>query len=58
MQNTQVSETKEFKSFYSSNRNSKEEFRGVAISVWCYQGELVTPKWKDVDSRKSLILQR
>jgi len=55
MQNTQISESKEFRRSYTYNCKSKDEFREATISVSCYRGELVTPRWKDVDIRKSLI---
>ena len=55
MQNTQVSETKEFRKRYGSVRESKDEFQTVTVSVMCYRGDVVKPRWKDVDTRKSLI---
>jgi len=55
MQNTQVSETKEFRKSYAYDRQSKSEFQGTTISITCYRGEVVTPQWEDIDTRKSLI---
>ena len=49
MQNTQVSETKEFKRSYSQLRKSKNGFKSFTESVMCYRGAIVAPKWKDVD---------
>jgi len=47
--NTQVSETKEFRKslFFSSNSAT---FRTFRQNVWCYRGNVVTPKWRDVDT--------
>ena len=52
LKNTQVSETKEFRSncCYVS---SSADFRAYSDSVWCYRGNIVTPKWKDVDTSES-----
>ena len=55
-QNTQVSETKEFRKGYCYEYESKEDPKTKTISdvsVWCYRGALVVPKWKDIDGRKS-----
>jgi hypothetical protein len=52
LQNTQVSETKEFRNPYFRKSNSKNDLKGACIYMWCYRGAVVTPKWKDVDTRK------
>ena len=56
-QNTQVSETKEFRKSYFRESESKSEFKGASFSVWCYRGAVIAPKWKDVDTRKLLFLR-
>ena len=53
MQNTQVSETKEFRRNYVYDRQSKFGFQKTTISITCYRGEVVTPRWEDIDTRKS-----
>ena len=54
-QNTQVSETKEFRCTYHWLRKSKKEFKSCTVSVMCYQGAIVAPKWKDVDTGQYLF---
>jgi hypothetical protein len=49
MQNTQVSETKEFRCFYFELIQSKKELKSFYVDVTCYRGAVVAPKWKDVD---------
>ena len=49
MQNTQVSETKEFRRSYCRLRESKNVFKSYSVPVRCYRGAVVAPKWKDVD---------
>ena len=49
MQNTQVSETKEFRRSYHWLHESKDDLKSVTVSVRCYRGAVVAPKWKDVD---------
>ena len=56
-QNTQVSEAKEFRKSYSLKDSSIDGFKSVTNSIWCYQGAVVMPKWKDVDTHKSMILK-
>ena len=51
-QNTEVSETKEFKRPYTLDRETLDGFKSISISVWCYRGNVVNPKWKDVDTGK------
>ena len=53
-QNTQVLETKEFRKSYSLTRRSKNGFKRVTESIWCYRGAVVVPKWNDVDKRESI----
>jgi len=48
--NTQVSETKEFRKSFRMPSDSTALFRALTFSVWCYRGNVVTPKWKDVDT--------
>jgi len=57
LQNTQVSETKEFREQYFHHSELKDGFQGTPISLWCYRGEVVTPRWMDVDTRRPLISQ-
>ena len=56
-QNTQVSETKEFRSTFICQRKSKDEFKEINSSVWCYRGAIPVPSWKDVDTRMSILLE-
>jgi hypothetical protein len=49
MQDTQVSETKEFRCFYFELIQSKKELKSFDVDVTCYRGAVVAPKWKDVD---------
>ncbi|KAF8161579.1 hypothetical protein B0H34DRAFT_701592 [Crassisporium funariophilum] len=49
--NTQVSETKEFKKSYFRESESKNEFKAATFSVWCYRGNVASPRWKDVDAK-------
>jgi hypothetical protein len=56
-QNTQVSETKEFRRSYFRIRESKDEFKSFTRSIWCYRGAVVMPKWKDVDTRKCMVFE-
>lgn len=51
-QNTQISETKEFKKSYFRESDSKADFKSASFSVWCYRGLVEEPKWKDVDTSK------
>jgi len=54
-QNTQVSETKEFRRSFQYNCTLKHELKTVSTSVLSYRGALIMPKWKDVDPRKSFV---
>ena len=44
---------KEFRRSYFKESSSKSDFRCGSISVWCYRGNIATPKWKDVDTGES-----
>jgi hypothetical protein len=52
-QNTQVSEAKEFRESYYKYSNAAANFRSVNFSIWCYRGNIVTPKWEDIDTSES-----
>jgi len=54
-QNTQVSETKEFRQAYWHEFLSNNKFQTASFTVSCYRGAVVEPQWKDVDARKSLV---
>jgi len=47
--NTQVSEMKEFRQSYHHD-SSSADFRDFSIPIWCYRGNVATPKWRDVDT--------
>ncbi|KAF8805180.1 hypothetical protein BYT27DRAFT_7192857 [Phlegmacium glaucopus] len=47
---TQVSGTKEFKKSYFRESELATNFRSGTFSVWCYRGNVGTPRWKDVDT--------
>ena len=49
LQNTQVSEEKEFKYAFWYQFDSKEALKNVKSEVWCYKGDNVMPRWKDTD---------
>jgi hypothetical protein len=53
---TQVSETKEFRQSYSWHSRSRVDKPSDILSLWCYRGNAVTPKWKDVDTSESYHL--
>ena len=44
---------KEFRESYGSQSDSVSFFRSIDTSVWCYRGNIVTPKWKDIDTGES-----
>jgi len=49
--NTQVSELKEFKKSYFKESGSLADFKNAGtFAVWCYRGNVATPKWRDVDT--------
>jgi hypothetical protein len=48
--NTQVSELKEFRKSYFRESSSSADFKAGSFYVWCYRGNIATPKWKDVDT--------
>ena len=41
---------KEFRKSYFRESDSVADFRAGSFSVWCYRGNVATPKWKDVDT--------
>ena len=51
-QNTQVSETKEFKRTYFRETENLNDFKSILFSVWCYRGNVAKPMWKDIDTGK------
>lgn len=52
-QNTQVSETKEFRSNYHLQCKSKADFKDyTSLFIWCYRGNEPQPKWRDVDTER------
>ena len=57
MQDTQVSETTEFRKSFFRESQSKDEFKVASFTLWCYRGAVASPKWKDVDTRTSLVLK-
>jgi len=48
--NTQVVETKEFRKSYFRESDLVSDFKSGSFSVWCYRGNVATPRWKDVDT--------
>jgi len=54
--NTQVSEAKEFRKSFYTHSDSGADFRAVSFSLWCYRGNVATPKWKDVDTKNYTTL--
>ena len=55
MQNTQTSETKEFRRRHSRRTVSPSELSRVAVKLDCYRGELADPRWSDIDAGPSLF---
>ena len=55
MQNTQTSETKEFRRAYFEETDSLSELSRVTVSLDCYRGELANPRWRDIDAGMSLF---
>lgn len=51
-QNTQVSESKEFKKYFWKEGESKSELNlsRVTSEVWAYRGNNANPRWKNMDS--------
>ncbi|KAF9478436.1 hypothetical protein BDN70DRAFT_933388 [Pholiota conissans] len=49
--NTQVSETKEFRSAYFTDYESPEAMQedNIKHDIVCYRGNILEPKWKDID---------
>ena len=55
-QNTQVAESKEFRSPYVLLGESKNAFENVTGKFMiCYSGAVVTQRWKDVDTCQYLF---
>jgi hypothetical protein len=54
-QNTQTSETKEFRKAYFEETDSLSELSRVTVSLDCYRGELTNPRWRDIDAGMSLF---
>ena len=50
IQNTQVSEAKEFRKPYFRESENRNEFKDASFSIWCYRGAVAEPRWKDVDT--------
>ena len=44
---------KEFRKSFYTHSDSVAYFRGLRFSVWCYRGNVPSPKWKDVDTGES-----
>ena len=40
---------------YSQVSDFAANLRAVNSFVWCYHGDLMTPKWKDVDTGESYL---
>jgi len=55
-QNTQVSETQEFKSSYSQSHKKLDSFRTLTARIYCYRGSTTDTRWMDVDAGLSLPL--
>jgi len=58
VQNTQMSETKEFRRQYyytSESQDGCQKLLRQPMTVSCYRGDVDAPKWREVDTRKSLI---
>ncbi|PPR01379.1 hypothetical protein CVT24_006217 [Panaeolus cyanescens] len=49
--NTQVSEVTEFRRARFCEAESREDFKSLSVSVWCYRGTILEPKWADVDTK-------
>jgi len=49
-QNTQVTETKEFRRSYFRESERKSDFKAAEFNIWCYRGQLKDPKWRDQDT--------
>ena len=55
VQNTQTSETKEFRKKYSHPTFSLSNLSRVMVSLDCYRGELTNPWWRDIDAGMTLF---
>jgi len=49
LQNTQISETKEFRKPYVRDLQKKADLKDASFQLWCYKGNLDNPMWKDQD---------
>ncbi|KAF8959240.1 hypothetical protein BDZ97DRAFT_1838744 [Flammula alnicola] len=47
--NTQVSEAKEFRESFQYASFERSSLKDCTLSVWCYRGLNLTPRWKDID---------
>ena len=47
---------KEFRKSYFRDSSSAADFGARSFSVWCYRGNVVTPKWRDVDAGEKIHL--
>ena len=50
MQNTQVSETKEFRHPFNREATASSELKDLTCTIQCYRGLVDPPRWKDVDN--------
>ena len=53
LQNTQVSEAKEFRKPFHNRGPSP--WRDITLKIWAYRGDDKDPRWKDVDSGESSL---
>ena len=55
VQNTQTSETKEFRRAYFQEVVSLSGLSGATVGIDCYRGKLANPRWIDIDAGTSLF---
>ncbi|KAF8962457.1 hypothetical protein BDZ97DRAFT_1733008 [Flammula alnicola] len=48
--NTQISETKEFRRRLNQIFTDKDNPKSTTVSIWCYRGDNLNPRWKDEDA--------
>ena len=53
-QNTQVSETTEFKTMVFQTSDNATGFKAISSEIICYRGQTKNPSWMDVDASKSI----
>jgi len=53
-QNTKISETREFEKPYYKTRATSDKCDKLSVSLYCYRGTDINPKWTDVDAGQSL----